>query len=136
MTGAQGVGGSNSGLVGQSKVAPASALLGTIGSLAAFCGPPLAGLIIVAAGPPAVFVLEAVLIALAAFLVLIWRRRSPDHRLPAEHLVNAMRLGLWCARYAGPFRSLLIRADSFTLTPSGKIQKHVLRNQLAAAASV
>jgi MFS family permease len=104
-------------LVAEDELGPANALIGGAGSLAAAFGPPLAGLIITRGGPAAVFLFDALLFTSGIVLVVIWKHQSSRH-LPAEHLIQAIRLGLRYTHYAGPFRGLLIRAAAFALLAS------------------
>lgn len=76
-------------------------------------GPAVAGVIVAAAGPGAVFVLNA-----ASFLAVIvalkrWQRPLAPSDLPAERLAGAIRAGLRYARHAPELRAVLARALAF-----------------------
>ncbi|MGE5319233.1 MAG: MFS transporter [Hyphomicrobiaceae bacterium] len=81
-------------------------------------GPALAGVIVAAAGPGAVFVLNA-----ASFLAVIaalkrWQRPPATSGLPAERLAGAVRAGLRYARHSPELGAVLVRGVAFFLFAS------------------
>lgn len=93
--------------------------LASVGSnLAKGIGPALAGIIIVSAGPVAVFAINAI-----SFLGIIaalgsWRRDPLIHALPAERFLGAMRAGARYVRSAPGLHAVIIRAFVFFLFAS------------------
>ncbi|QBF31010.1 MFS transporter [Thalassococcus sp. S3] len=77
-------------------------------------GPALAGALIVSIGLYAPFALNA-LSFLAILAALLWWRpaSAPSPRLPAEHVLGAVRAGLNYAVYSPPLRATLVRAAAF-----------------------
>lgn len=88
--------------------------LNTVGmNVSRSVGPALAGLIVAAAGPGMVFVLNAV-----SFLAVIgalkdWQRPPGVSELPAERVVGAIRAGLRYARHSLELRAVLTRGAAF-----------------------
>jgi len=101
-------------LVPREQLASAAAL-GAVGfNIARAVGPALGGLLVAAAGPGPVFLLNA-----ASFLAVIaalyrWHRRAPITVAPAERLVTAMRAGMRYARHAPAFRAVVVRTLAFS----------------------
>lgn len=88
--------------------------LNTIGmNIARTIGPALAGLIIAAAGPGAVFVLNALSFLAVIFALKSWRRAPRQSELPAERLFGAVRAGLRYARHSLELRAVLCRGAGF-----------------------
>lgn len=98
---------------------PAAAALGGVGfNIARSVGPALGGLIVAAAGPWAVFLLNA-----ASFLGVIvvlyrWRRAPRRSVLPTERVAGAVRAGLRYARHAPALRAVLVRTLTFIVCGS------------------
>ncbi|MFV3075632.1 MFS transporter [Niveispirillum fermenti] len=81
-------------------------------------GPALGGFIIAAAGPAAVFALNA-LSVLGVWLVLLrWKRQVSPTTLPAEHFTAALRAGARYVRHSPALRTVLIRSMGFFLFAS------------------
>src|SRR5438270_3360311 len=98
---------------------PASAALGGVGfNIARSAGPALGGRIVAAAGPGAVFLLDAA--SFVGVLVVLYRwRRAPRHSvLPAERVAGAVRAGLRYGRHAPALRAVLIRTLAFIVCGS------------------
>jgi predicted MFS family arabinose efflux permease/quinol monooxygenase YgiN len=82
-------------------------------------GPALGGLVILSLGIAAPFWLDAVSNAGVIGVILWWRPpRKSGPRLPAEHLVSAMRAGVRYARNSRQLRATLLRAMGFFLFAS------------------
>lgn len=88
--------------------------LNTIGmNIARTIGPAFAGLIVAAAGPGAVFVLNALSFLAVIFALKSWRRAPRQSELPAERLFGAVRAGLRYARHSLELRAVLCRGAGF-----------------------
>lgn len=78
-------------------------------------GPALGGVIVAAAGTPAVFALNAISV-LAVLVVLVrWQRPAGEQALPPEHFLGALKAGYRYARHAPALQLVLIRAVGFFL---------------------
>jgi MFS family permease len=108
-------------VVDREQLPPALSLMGGIISVAAAGGPLLAGLLIGAGGPVSVFLAEVALFATAIVIWARWRSGRPAPHLPAEHLAQAVRLGLRYSWYSGPFRGLMIRTSMLALAGSSAV---------------
>lgn len=82
-------------------------------NLARAIGPALAGLIVAAIGPGAVFSLNAVSFLAVIAALKYWQRPSTSSGLPAERLVGAVRAGLRYARHSPELRAVLARGIAF-----------------------
>jgi MFS family permease len=102
-------------LVNRSELRSAVTLNGVGYNVARAVGPALGGLIVAAAGPGAVFMLNA-LSFLGVILVLYrWQRGVGESEWPAEDVLGAMRAGLRYVRFAPGLRAVLIRTAVFIL---------------------
>ena len=98
---------------------PAAAAMNSLNvNIARAVGPAVAGLIVAAAGPFAVFAVNAVSFVGVTLAVLTWRR-PPDAPGTAEHLVPALRSGTRYVRSAPGVRRIMLRAALFVLPASG-----------------
>jgi MFS family permease len=105
-------------LVSREEVPSAVALSGVGVNLARAVGPALGGFIVAAAGPAAVFLLNA-LSCLGIIVVLYrWQRQPRRSALPPEHLLGALRAGARFVWHAPPLRTVLARAGVFILCGS------------------
>lgn len=100
-------------LVPREELAAAAALGGVGLNLARAVGPALGGLVVAAAGPPAVFFLNAISFLGILAVLLRWRRESKPATVPAELLFGAMRAGLRYVRHAPELRAVLARTALF-----------------------
>lgn len=73
----------------------------------------IAGLIILAAGPGAVFVTNAVSFTFIIIVLLRWKRAAPETGLPPEPLVPAVKTGLRYARHSPALLSTIFRSIGF-----------------------
>lgn len=88
--------------------------LNTMGmNVARSVGPALAGLIVAAAGPGTVFMLNAVSFLAVIAALKRWQRAPSVSELPAERVVGAIRAGLRYARHSPELRAVLIRGAAF-----------------------
>src|SRR5438046_4211140 len=105
--------------VGPSDELRASVGLGSVAiNVARAVGPAIAGVVIVAAGPGPVFLVNAATV-LGVFIVL-WRWRREPHRatLPAERMASAVRAGIRYVRYTPALRAVIVRTAAFVLFAS------------------
>ena len=105
-------------LVPREEVPSAVALSGVGLNLARAVGPALGGFIVAAAGPSAVFLLNA--LSCVGVIVVLYRWPRPPRRgaLPPEHLMGAMRAGIRFVWHAPAFHTVLVRAAVFILCGS------------------
>jgi MFS family permease len=105
-------------LVPRPLVSSATTLGGVSVNLARAVGPALGGVIVAIAGPPAVFVLNAVATFVIVAVVWRWRPAPAPAPAPAEHLIGAMRAGLRFVRHSEQIRPVLVRALAFIVCGS------------------
>ena len=108
-------------IVPKAQLSPAIALNGIAMNLSRIIGPVLAGVLLAAAGPAAVFVLNALLAAVASVLILRWKRQPKVSTLPGERFVGAMRVGLNFALQSPRLKVILLRAFLFFLQSTALI---------------
>jgi MFS family permease len=82
-------------------------------------GPALGGLIVAAAGPTVVFVLDALSYLGVIAVLLAWRRKSMPSTLPSEQVLPAIRAGLRFARHSPPLRRVLFATFLFMICGAG-----------------
>jgi MFS family permease len=95
---------------------PAAVALGSISyNLARSFGPAVGGLVVLAFGVPAAFLINALgyLPLLVAFV--FWRRRHVVPRLPAERIGRALVAGARYAQHSPPVRAAMVRSFAFGL---------------------
>ncbi len=100
-------------IVPRAELPAALALNGVAMNLSRVVGPVLAGTLLTAISPAAVFALNTLLAALAFTLVLRWQRPPRTSTLPGERFVGAMRAGLNFARQSPRLRAILLRTFLF-----------------------
>ncbi|HET9602501.1 MAG TPA: MFS transporter [Acidimicrobiales bacterium] len=83
-------------------------------------GPAVGGVIVATAGPPWVFLLNAVSFLVVVAVLMRWRRRVAVSTLPAETMAGAMRAGLRYGANSRALRHVLIRSLTFVL-PAGAL---------------
>jgi MFS family permease len=108
------------GLVRRSDLAGAMTLSSAGVSGAMTVGPAIAGLVIAATGPTAVFILNVCVFTAGLFALRVWQP-TPQSGLPAEHLVRAMRLGLQYVRYDRPLKAVIGKIVPFAFTATALI---------------
>lgn len=98
---------------------PAALALGSISmNLSRIVGPVVAGALLATAAPGLVFLLNAVLAALALWLILRWKSEQRTSALPGERFVGAMRLGLQHVWHSRRMRVVILRVFLFFLQSS------------------
>lgn len=106
-------------LVPREALTQAVALNSTGINIARAIGPALGGVIIAAAGPAAVFALNAVSVSGVLAVLWRWQRAPGDRHLPPERFGGAMVAGIRFALRAPALQTVLIRALAFFLFASG-----------------
>lgn len=97
----------------------AAIALGSVGfNVARAVGPALGGLVIVASGPWAAFLLNAVSFLGVIIVLVRWKREHRESILPAERVASAMRAGLRYVRYSPVLQSVLMRTGVFMIFAS------------------
>ena len=102
-------------LVPRQQLPTALAMNGIAMNSSRIIGPLVAGAIIAAAGSAYVFLLNAVLSIIAAFVIMRWRREHRESPLGRERLTSAMRVGLQYVWQSGRIRAVLLRVAVFFL---------------------
>ena len=100
-------------------VSAATTLNGVNINLARALGPALGGFLVAAAGPPAVFILNAT--ATFVIVLVVWRWRGQTEKVavaPAERMMGAMRAGVRFGRFSQELRPILVRALAFIICGS------------------
>ena len=102
-------------LVPRAQLPSALALNGIAMNASRIIGPLVAGAIIASAGSAWVFVLNAVLSLVSAFIIMRWRRVHVPSPLGRERLGSAMRVGVQFVRQSQRMRAVLWRISLFFL---------------------
>lgn len=102
-------------VVTRPQLPSALALNGIAMNLSRVIGPALAGALLAAASPAAVFALNTLLAAVAFWLVLRWKNEQRVSALPGERFFGAMRSGLNFAIQSPRLRVILLRVFLFFL---------------------
>ena len=102
-------------VVSRDDLPVALALNGIAMNLSRVIGPVLAGVLLAASGPAAVFVLNTLLAGVAFVLILRWRHEPRVSTLPGERFLGAMRTGVNFARQSPRLRVILLRIFLFFL---------------------
>ncbi len=105
-------------LVPRGELTSAVALNSVAFNIARAVGPALGGIIVAAAGPWAVFLLNSLSFVGVIFVLYRWRRAKVESISPAERVVGAMRAGLRYARHAPELRNVLVRTGVFATCAS------------------
>ncbi len=105
-------------IVTRAELPKAVALNGVGLNLARAVGPALGGAVVAAAGPGAVFLLNAVSFLSVMAVLSQWRRSATAGNAPAEPVLSAIRAGIRYARYAPGLRAVLVRTGLFVLCAS------------------
>lgn len=100
-------------LVPRCQLPAALALNGVAMNASRIVGPLIAGAIIASAGSAYVFVLNAVLSVLSAFVIMRWRRVQVASSLGRERLLSAMRVGVQFVRQSARVKAILLRVALF-----------------------
>ena len=102
-------------LVPRSQLPAALALNGISMNASRIVGPLVAGALIASAGTAYVFVLNAALSIVSAFVIMRWRREHVPSPLGREKLISAMRVGLQFVSQSTRLRAVLLRISLFFL---------------------
>ena len=108
-------------IVGRHDLPAALALNGIAMNLSRVIGPVLAGGLLAAVSPAAVFVLNTVLAAVAFGLILRWKSEPRVSTLPGERFVGAMRVGFNYAVQSPRLKVILLRIFLFFLQATGLV---------------
>lgn len=105
-------------LVPHGELAEAIALNSVGFNLARAVGPALGGIVVAAAGPGAVFLLNALSFVGVVGVLYVWKR-PPHHTMAAtERMLSAIRAGLRYVRHEPQMIAVLVRAGIFILCAS------------------
>jgi len=102
-------------IVARTELPAALALNGIAMNLSRVVAPAVAGALLAAVSPAAVFVLNTLLAAVAFTLVLRWKSEPRASTLPGERFVGAMRVGLSYAMQSPRLKVILLRIFLFFL---------------------
>jgi len=102
-------------IVSRPELPAALALNGIAMNLSRVVGPALAGGLLAAVSPAAVFALNTLLAAVACVLILRWKNDARTSALPGERFVGAMRVGLNYTRQSPRLKVILLRIFLFFL---------------------
>lgn len=105
-------------LVPRRDLAAAVALNSASFNLARAVGPALGGLIVAAAGPATVFLLNALSFLGIMFVIYAWKPEPQPRPAVVERVGSAVAAGMRYTRYAPPLRAVLVRTASFILFAS------------------
>lgn len=105
-------------LVGRRLIAPAIALNSAGYNLARAVGPALGGLVVAAAGPGAVFLLNAASFLGVLIVIYLWRRQPVENLAPPERVLGAIAAGARYARHSFSLQAVLVRSGAFVLAAS------------------
>ncbi|MCI0393430.1 MAG: MFS transporter [Chloroflexi bacterium] len=105
-------------LVEHQELPAAVALNATGFNVARAIGPALGGLVVAAAGPAAVFLLNAVSFLVVLVAIYRWRRARVPSNAPPEDMLGATAAGMRYVRHAPALQAVLVRIGVFTLGAS------------------
>ena len=100
-------------LVPRSQLPAALALNAVSGNASRIIGPLVAGMLIASLGTVYVFVLNAILAVLSAWVISRWKRAPVTRPLGREKLFSAMRVGMQFVRQSSHLRGVLVRISLF-----------------------
>ena len=124
-------------VVSASELQEAVALNAAGFNVARAVGPALGGLIVAAVGPGPVFLLNAASFIAVMLVVYRWNRQRATSRLPAEHVISAMRAGIRYVRNAPSLQAVLVRSGVLIVCAAGlwALLPLVARDQLGLGAT-
>jgi MFS family permease len=99
--------------VPRNDLSQAIALNGVGFNIARAVGPALAGFLVLFGGPALAFGLNAVSYLAIVAVLLTWHRRQRPSKLPREHLLSAMRVGMRFVRFTPVMRASMLRSACF-----------------------
>ena len=97
------------------------ALNGIAMNASRIAGPILAGLLIASVGTIYVFMLNALLAAVAGVILVRWKRQQTAATLPGEHLLGAMRVGMQYVAQSSRMQAVMLRVSVFFIQSTGLI---------------
>jgi MFS family permease len=101
------------------KELPSAVSLNAIGfNVARALGPALGGLVVAAAGPATVFLLNAISFVFVLVAVYRWRHAPVQNDLPPEEMLGATATGMRYVRHAPALQAVLMRIGVFTFGAS------------------
>jgi len=106
-------------LLPKEELAGGITLSGVSVNVARAFGPAVGGLIVAAAGPAIVFVLDGLSYIGVIAVLLAWRREAAASTLPPEHMLPAIRAGLRFTRHSPPLRRVLFATFFFMVCGAG-----------------
>jgi len=107
------------GIVTRTELPAALALNGIAMNLSRVVAPALAGALLAAVSPAAVFVLNTLLAGVAFVLVLRWKSEPRASALPGERFVGAMRVGVNYTLQSPRLKIIMLRVFLFFLQATG-----------------
>jgi MFS family permease len=124
-------------VVSPSKLQEAVALNAAGFNVARAVGPALGGLTVAAVGPGPVFLLNAASFIAVMLVVYRWNRQRATSRLPAEHVISAIRAGIRYVRNAPSLQAVLVRSGVLIVCAAGlwALLPLVARDQLGLGAT-
>ena len=105
-------------LVGRRELPAAVALNGAGFNLARAIGPAIGGLLVAAAGPAFVFLLNAASFLGIMVVIYRWKPEPRERSGPAESVRSAVAAGIRYARHSPPLRAVLARTAAFIVAAS------------------
>jgi len=105
-------------LVPRREVPQAMTLSGVAFNVSRAVGPAIGGLIIAAAGPGSVFLLNAASFLGVIVVIYRWDRAGEKQSTPPEHIWGAIRAGIRYARHAPDVQAVLLRTVAFIFCAS------------------
>lgn len=87
-------------------------------NLARAVGPALGGLLVAAAGPAAVFMLNAASFVGVMAVIYRWQPQVPERTSPPERVGSAIVTGIRFARHSPPLRAVFVRTAAFIVAAS------------------
>lgn len=106
-------------LVSRAQLTTAVTLNSAGFNVARAVGPALGGIIVAAASPAAVFLLNAASFLGVIAVIYFWQRQPRKSALPAERIVGAIRAGLRYMHHEPALRAVLVRTAVFIFSASG-----------------
>jgi MFS family permease len=101
---------------------PAAVALGSISyNLARSFGPAVGGLVVLAFGVSAAFLINALAYLPLLIAFAFWRRKQVAARLPAERIGGALVAGARYARHSPPVRAAMVRSFAFGLAGAAAV---------------
>ncbi len=98
---------------------PTAVMVNSAGfNVARAVGPALGGIVVAAAGPAAVFLLNAASFVGVILVIYSWKRSPRKNALPTERTIGAIRAGIRYLKYSPDLRTVLVRTGVFIICGS------------------